>query len=102
MCRGNGAYWLKGRDGVGARRGVVHGDARVGVADDVVDHLWHALEAAVAGAEVDVSGPVVGQVLIEGARRARSQLRNVGRGHRGVEGILSPVSHGRTNMANRC
>jgi hypothetical protein len=81
-------YRLEGCYGVGTGGGVVHGDAAVGVADNVVDHLGNPLKAAVTRAEVDVGGPVVGQVLVEGARSAARQLGDVFQGHRGVEGVL--------------
>jgi hypothetical protein len=85
-------YRLKGSYSVGARGGVVHGDAAVGVADNVVDHLGNPLKAAVPCAEVHVGGPVVGQVLVEGARSAARQLRDVFHGHRSIEGVLWPLA----------
>lgn len=51
---------LEGRHGLGTGRRVVDGDTGVGGADLVIDHLRDALVGAVAGAEVDVGGPVVG------------------------------------------
>lgn len=79
---------LEGGDGVGAGGCVVDGDAAVCVADYVVDHLWYAFEGAVARAEVDAGGPVVGLVLGEGAGGAVGQGGDVGAGHRGVEAVL--------------
>ena len=81
-------YRLEGSHSVGTRCGVVHGDAAVGVSDNVVDHLRNPLKAAVARTEVDVGGPVVGQVLVEGARGAACQLGDVFHRHRGVESVL--------------
>ncbi len=85
------AYRLEGGHCIWTRGSVVHSNAAVRGADLVVDHLWHALEGAVAGSEVDVGCPVVGQILVEGARGAGCQLGNVGHGHRGVEAVL-PMS----------
>lgn len=54
-----------------------------------VDHLLHPLVRPVAGLEVQVSRPVVGEVLAKRAGRAR-RFRGevvVDGGHRGVKGV---------------
>lgn len=67
---------------------VINGYTTVCVAYLLVGHLWHALVAAVASSEVNCGRPVVGEVLGKGACSAASQVRNVGRCHACVEGIL--------------
>jgi len=75
------AHRLEGSHRVRTGGGVVHGDAGVGGADGVVDHLRYALEGAVASPEVDVGGPVVGEILVKGAGGAAGELGDVGHGH---------------------
>lgn len=58
------------------RRDVVDGHATL-TPEAEVDHLRHPLVASVLVAEVDVCGPVVGEVLTEGARRAGRLSRGV-------------------------
>ena len=69
---------------------VIHGDAAV-APQPLFLVLGHALEAAVAGAEEEHGGPVVGEVLAEGAARARRLGREVVRGrvHGRVEGVAA-------------
>jgi hypothetical protein len=56
-----------------------------------VDHLLNSLERAVAGLEVEVGSPVIGEILAEAASRAgRLDGRVVGNGsHGGVKGVSS-------------
>lgn len=61
---------LEGRRLARARRRVVDGDAADGAAQKTVGDLRDALVGAIACAEVQVGGPVVRQVLREGAGRA--------------------------------
>lgn len=81
-------HWLERSHRLRPWCSIVDCDARVGGTDGVVDHLRDALEAAVACLEVDICGPVVGKVLVEGAGRAGTEFSNVGDGHTRVEGIL--------------
>ena len=57
-----------------------------------VRDLRNALVRSVAGLEVHVRGPVVGQVLTEGACRAVRDLRDVCFGDVGRESILPTLS----------
>lgn len=85
-------YRLEGGRLALARRAVIHSHATVGGADGVVDHDGHALVRAVLGRlVVDVGGPVVGEVLLEGAAGALCDLGDVGHGHGRVEGILGTL-----------
>lgn len=91
VARKHAEAGLEGRHGLGTGRRVVDGDAGVGGADLAVDHLRDALVGAVAGAEVDVGGPVVGEVLGKTAGGAGGEFGDVGvgaGGHGGVEGVL--------------
>ena len=70
------------------RRGVVDRDTALGAVEVPVGDLRDAGKGAVARLEVHVGGPVVGQILVEGAARAGRELRDVGLRDGGVEGIL--------------
>lgn len=86
------AYRLEGsHPGLTVVRGdVVHSHAALALQPQV-NHLGHALEAAVLGAEVDVGGPVVGEVLAERAGGAGRPLDGVvfHGSHGGVERIAA-------------
>lgn len=72
------------------RLDVVNSHSTIGTADGVVRHLRHPDEASVGVLEVHNSGPVVGLVLLELARRASGDFRKVEIGvHGQVEAISS-------------
>jgi len=85
---GRQTYWLESSHLLRTRSGVVNGDAPVGISNSLVSHLWHALVRSIAGPEVYIRSPVVGEVLAKSARGARGQLRNVGGFHGRVKGVL--------------
>ena len=84
-----GAYRLKRSRQIWARGGVVDSDPSIVAIIELVRHLGHSLVGAVAGFEVQVRRPVVGDIFLEVASCARAELRDVGGGHRGGE-CVSP------------
>jgi len=88
VAREHAEAGTEGRGCVWAGRGVVDGDAGVVALVELVCDLGDALVAAVAGAEVEVCGPVVGEVFVEEAGRAGCELGNVAHGHGGLERVL--------------
>ncbi len=95
---------LEGGDLAGLGRHVVDEGAALGLGAEAVAELvgraalGHALEGAIACLEVQVGGPVVGEVLGELARGASGAVRNVARGHGGVEGV---TAHDLMDVARR-
>jgi hypothetical protein len=87
-----GAYGFEGGDFgflvVGC--GVVHRHAAALLLEAEIGHEWDAVEGAVSVAEEEDGGPVVGQVLGEGAGGAGGVLRDVGVGvHFRGEGVAA-------------
>lgn len=72
-------------------RVVVHGQATILASQAEVGQLRDPLEGSVASAEVETRGPVVGEVIGVGARRARGEGAGVvsPRCHGGVERVAS-------------
>ncbi len=79
-----------GHGALAVGRGIVgHGDTALAAGKDArVGLLPHALIGAVAGAEEEAGGPVVGPVGGDGASGAPGQLEYILQGDCGVEGIL--------------
>lgn len=71
------------------RRDIIDGHAAVGSFEELVRELGHTRESAIARAKVHVGGPVVGEVLAEGAGCAGASGWHVQPcTHGQVEGIL--------------
>jgi len=95
FCSGKGGitHWLEGGNLTRLGRDVVDEDTTLGLgAEPVVEleggaALGDTLVAAVASLEVEVGGPVVGEVIGEGACGAGGVFGNVVGGHGDVEGV---------------
>ena len=83
-----GTYRLKRSNCIWPRCSIIYRDTAVRWAYGLIDHLWDTLVGTVACAEVDIGGPVVGEVLVEGAGGAGGEFGDICDGHASVEGVL--------------